>query len=143
MADLQKFKKDFILFAEAGFIAVNQTDEDAAVKLFKAANMLDEKNLLPKIGLGYLHLCKLELEEAAKAFQEALAVNPQDELANTLLGLVGALAQKGGMKGEKILEKAAKSNTDPLNKELAETSLNFINRFVKKPGPIQPAPRKK
>ena len=29
MADLQKFKDHFILLCEAGFIAVNQADEDA------------------------------------------------------------------------------------------------------------------
>ncbi len=37
---LKKYKDDFLLLAEAGFIAVNQADEDAAVKLFKAAEQV-------------------------------------------------------------------------------------------------------
>ena len=59
---LNKFKDDFFLFLEAGFIAVNQADEDAAVKLFKAAQLLDPQQSLPQIGFGYLHLHKLELK---------------------------------------------------------------------------------
>ena len=54
MAQLQKFRDHFILMAEAGSIAVNQADEDAAFKLFKAAELLDPKNVLPKVGRGYL-----------------------------------------------------------------------------------------
>ncbi len=132
MADLQAFKKDFILFAEAGFIAVNQSDEDAAIKLFKAAELLDQINLLPKIGMGYLHLCKLELDQAEKAFADALTINPQDELAKTLHGLVLSLSPKKEKGGEKELKESIEKNKDPLNKQLAETSLKFVNRFVKK-----------
>jgi hypothetical protein len=35
------FKEDWLLFTECGFIAVNQADEDAALKLFKAGEMLN------------------------------------------------------------------------------------------------------
>jgi hypothetical protein len=46
---LQKFKDHFILMAEAGFIAINQSDEDAAIKLFAAAQLLDPNNPLPRL----------------------------------------------------------------------------------------------
>src|SRR5580704_15564833 len=89
MGQLQKFKtKDqYLLLAEAGFIAINQADEDAAIKLFKAAELLDPQNTLPKIGMGYLHLCKLELKQAAKIFQDLLAIDPNNEMARAFLGL--------------------------------------------------------
>ena len=87
MANLQKYQEHFILLAEAGFIAVNQGDEDAAVKLFKAAALLDPKNLLPKIGMGYIHFCKLELNQAVSIFDGILKEDPNNEMAKTLRGL--------------------------------------------------------
>ncbi len=39
MAQLQKYKDDFVLLLESGFIAASQTDEDAAMKLFRAAQI--------------------------------------------------------------------------------------------------------
>ena len=53
---IKKYLDDFILLVEAGFIAVNQADEDAATKLFHAAELLRPENVLSKIGFGYLHL---------------------------------------------------------------------------------------
>ena len=52
MAHWKDYKEDWILFLEAGFIAVNQADEDAATKLFKAAEMLNPENTMPKVGHG-------------------------------------------------------------------------------------------
>jgi hypothetical protein len=49
MIKLEKNKKDFILFLEAGFIAVNQADELSALNLFSAAEVLEPKNPLIKI----------------------------------------------------------------------------------------------
>ena len=66
--DTQKYEGHFITMTEAGFVAVNQADEDSAVKLFKAAALLSPNQLLPRIGFGYIHLCKLELKQAAKIF---------------------------------------------------------------------------
>ena len=43
---LQDYKKDFILFLEAGFIAINQADETSAINLFNAAKLFDPKNSL-------------------------------------------------------------------------------------------------
>jgi len=70
--DISNYKEHFITFLEAGFIAVNQADEDSAWKLFKAAELCNPKSQLPKIGFGYLHLHKLELKQAVETFDEVL-----------------------------------------------------------------------
>lgn len=131
----KKFTEDFILLVEAGFIAVNQADEDAALKLFRAGELLKPENSLPKIGFGYLHLHKLELKQAVKHFQEVLDKEPNNEMAKTFLGLATSMMPEGAMKGEKILEQTLKSN-DPLIKRLSGTAIDFVDRFIKKsPGP--------
>jgi tetratricopeptide (TPR) repeat protein len=147
MGLLQTFKtKDqFLLLAEAGFIAINQADEDAAIKLFKASELLDPENVLPKIGIGYLHLCKLELKQAAKTFEDILAKDPNNEMARAFLGLSLSLNPAELAKGEKVLEEATQKSKDPMVKTLAESSLDFVEKFVKKtPSPAAgPMPPKK
>lgn len=150
MGQLQKFKtKDqFLLLAEAGFIAINQSDEDAAIKLFKASELLDSENVLPKIGMGYMHLCKLELKQAAKIFEDILAKDPNNEMARAFLGLSLALNPTELAKGEKVLEEAAQKSKDPMVKTLAASSRDFVEKFVKKApspaaGPMSPKKEKK
>lgn len=144
MTQLQQFKNHFILMVEAGFVAVNQADEDAAVKLFKAAELLDPQNLLPKVGKGYIHLCKLELKQAAKVFEEILQQDPTSEMAKTFLGLSLSLNPAEVVKGEKVLEESAKSAKDPAVKNLACSALDFVEKFVKKaPTPAQGQPNEK
>ncbi|MES2273069.1 MAG: SctF chaperone SctG, partial [Chlamydiota bacterium] len=63
MTTWKKYKDDFFLLLEGGFIAVNQADEDAALKLFRTTELLDPENIMSKIGFGYLHLHKLELKQ--------------------------------------------------------------------------------
>lgn len=131
----KKYKEDFILLAEAGFIAVNQADEDAALKLFKAAELLDPKNILPKLGFGYLHLHKLELKQAVKQFDEVLELDPNNEMAKAFKGLSLSMMPNTVDKGEKILEQTSKSK-DPAIKQLASSAIDFIEKFIKKnPGP--------
>lgn len=140
---LEKYKDQFILLAEAGFIAVNQADEDAAVKLFRASEVLSPENPLPKIGLGYMHLCKLELQQACKLFDEVLAKDPGNEIAKAFLGLSLALSPNQVAKGEKLLEESAQKARDPSVKTMAGTAIDFVERFVKKaPAPMQGAPQK-
>jgi tetratricopeptide (TPR) repeat protein len=138
MGQLQQYKDHFILMAEAGFIAINQADEDAAIKLFKASELLDPANPLPKIGIGYMHLCKLELKQAVKSFEEILASDPSNEMARAFLGLSLSLNPTECAKGEKVLEEALKTAKDPMVKGLAKSSLEFVEKFVKKsPSPVQ------
>lgn len=143
MSQLQKYKDNFLLFAEAGFIATNMADEGTATKLFKASAMLNPDNCLPKIGLGYMHLLKLELKQACKTFEEILSHEPHNEMAKTLLGLSLSLSPTEIVKGEKYLEESAKKAHDPIIKNLAKNALEFVEKFVKKaPTPAQMQPKK-
>lgn len=142
MGKLQQYKDHFILLAEAGFIAINQADEDAATKLFKASMLLDPKNNLPKLGMGYMHLCKLELKQAAKVFEGILQEEPSNEMAKTFLGLTLSLNPQEIIKGEKVLEESCKQAQDPIVKDLAKSALDFVEKFVKKaPSPVQGQPK--
>ena len=82
---LKQYKEDFFLLLEAGFIAVNAADEDSAIKLFKASELLRPESTFPKVGFGYMHLCKLELKQAVALFREVLAKEPENEMAKTFL----------------------------------------------------------
>ncbi len=144
MADLQKFKDHFILLCEAGFIAVNQADEDAATKLFKASEMLKPENTLPKVGMGYMHMMKLELNQACRMFDEVIAKEPDNNMAKAFLGLSYALTTTEVAKGEQILEEAAKKSDDDQVKKLASTALDFVEKFIKKaPTPVEKPPEDK
>ncbi|MGE5195911.1 MAG: tetratricopeptide repeat protein [Anaerolineae bacterium] len=139
MDRFEKYKEDFILLAEAGFIAVNQADEDAAVKLFRASELLNPQNFLPKVGMGYMHLCKLELKQACKVFDEVLSHDPTNEMAKAFLGLCLTFTPTEVAKGEQLLEESAKKSHDPLIKNLAVSALDFVDKFVKKnPTPVHP-----
>lgn len=143
---LQKYKQDYILFVESGFIAVNQGDEDAAIKLFKAAATLDPANMLPNVGMGYMHLCKLELKQACKIFEEVLSQDSSNEMAKAFLGIALSLTPNEVAKGEKVLEEIATNSHDKNIKVLAETAIDFVEKFVKKaptPAQMQPPPEKK
>ena len=137
MTTWKKYKEDFVLLLEAGFIAVNQADEDAALKLFKAAELLDPENILPKVGFGYLHLHKLELKQACKCFEEVLQKDPHNDMAKAFLGLSLSMQPTSIAKGEKMLGETLQSR-DPGIKQLSDTAIDFVERFVKKaPGPAQ------
>ena len=137
MATWKDYKDDFILFLEAGFIAVNQADEDAALKLFRAAEMLNPQNQLPKVGFGYLHLHKLDVKKACKMFEEVLEAEPNNEMAKALLGISMSFGPTSVAGGEKILHETAHSK-DPMIQKLSNTAIDFVERFVKKsPTPTQ------
>ena len=121
----------FILLLEAGFIAVNQADEDAAQKLFEAAQLLQPENSLPKIGFGYLHLHKLELTQACKIFEGILKKDPENDMCKAFLGICTAMQPNLVDKGEKILDSVLKTK-DPLVEQLTYTAIDFVERFVKK-----------
>lgn len=131
----KKYKEDFILLAEAGFIAVNQADEDSALKLFRAAEILDPKNILPKLGFGYLHLHKLELKQAVKNFEAVLEIDPHNDMAKAFMGLCLSMMPNTIDKGEKILEQTLKSKDSDI-RQMAGSAIDFVEKFIKKsPGP--------
>ncbi|MCP5506471.1 MAG: hypothetical protein H7A38_06280 [Chlamydiales bacterium] len=134
MEDLSKYDEDFFLFLEAGFIAINQADEDAAQKMFKACQLLRPDNSLTTVGLGYLHLHKLELKSAIGFFKEVIEKEPDNAMAQTFLGIAMSLTPDQVTEGEKVLQKAAKNSDDADVKKVANTTLDFVDEFVKKTG---------
>ncbi len=142
MSVLDEYKNDFLLFVEAGFIAINQTDEDSTIKLFKAAELLDKTNPLIKIGFGYLALHKLELKSAIASFEEVLKKDPKNDMAKAFLGIAISMTPKNMLKGEKLLEETLKSD-DKEVKKLATIALDFVDKFIKKePTPVEPKKKK-
>ncbi|NGX34004.1 MAG: hypothetical protein K1060chlam1_00349 [Candidatus Anoxychlamydiales bacterium] len=137
MSILDEYKNDFLLFVEAGFIAINQTDEGSTIKLFDAAKVLDKNNPLIKIGFGYLALHKLELKKAITIFEEVLRKDPKNDMAKAFLGIAISMTPKNMLKGEKLLEETLKSD-DKEVKKLAGIALDFVDKFVKKePSPVE------
>jgi len=137
MKTLKDFKEDFILFLEVGFIAVGQSDETSSLSLFKCCELLDPQNLLSKVGKGYLHINKLELKEAIQDFEAVLKQDEKNEMAKTFMGLSYSLMPNGTDKGYQILLEMTKSKDEAI-KKLAQTSLDFVDRFIKKhPGPAE------
>lgn len=143
MKNISSFKDHFVLLLEAGFIAVNQADEDSAIKLFKAAALLNSNSTLPQVGIGYLYLHKLELKQACKAFEEVLAKEPHNDMAKTFLGLSMTMTTDQVAQGEKILTETATSTTDSQVKTLAESALDFVDNFIKKSPPPATPPKEK
>ena len=135
--NIKEYEKDFWLLLEAGFVAVNNIDEDSALKLFTACIVLKPESTFPKVGFAYMHLCKLELKKAAALLEEVLKENPDNEMAETLLGITLSMMPKGGAKGEKLLEKATKSSQGDI-KKLANEAIHFVETTVKQkiPSPI-------
>lgn len=131
MEDFSKYNEDFFLFLEAGFIAINQADEGSAVKLFKTCELLQPENTLPTIALGYMHIHKLELKEAEEIFKKVLEKEPDNEIAQTFLGIALSFSPKTLGEGSTLLKGSAKSATDHDVKKAAKSSLDFVERFIK------------
>jgi hypothetical protein len=140
---LELYQEDLTTLVEAGFIAVNQSDEDSALKIFKAVEVLQPDHFMPKLGRGYLHLCKLELKQAAKIFSDVLEKEPENEVAKAFLGLCLSLNPKEADKGTEILKAAGSETKNPMLKNLTSQAISFVEKFVKKePTPTQ-GPAKK
>lgn len=131
----ETFKKsndDYYLFLESGFVAVNHADEDSALKLFMACQILRPDNVFPQIGYGYMHLCKLELKLAEEMFEKVLKKDPKNEMATTFLGICKSMMPGKTSEGEKILEACGKNTSGDDVKELVARSQEFIEQYVKK-----------
>jgi hypothetical protein len=128
---LEKYTDDFFFLLEGGFIAIKNTDEDSAIKLFRACELLRPESTFPSIGFGYMHLCKLELKQAAAMFTRALDKEPENEMAKTFLGIVLSMNPTETAKGERILSEMAKSASDKGIKELSNTAIDFVDLHIK------------
>jgi len=128
---LDGFKEDFPLLVEAGFVAVKQLDEAGARHLFNAARVLNPKSTAPKIGLGYIALNKLEIQEAIKIFREVTEEEPDNQLAQTFLGISYLLTKGDRPKGTELIEKARKATQDPTVENLGKIALEWAEKDLK------------
>lgn len=145
MADdfLKNYRGDFFNLLEGGFIAVNTADEDSAIKLFKAAELLRPESTFPKVGFGYMHMCKLELKQAIKEFEDVLHKEPNNEMAKAFLAICMSMTPTQTAKGEEILEEMCKKADDPEVQKLADVAIDFVDKFIKKaPSPVAPQTKK-
>jgi len=125
------FKEDFALFVEAGFVAVKQLDEIAARRLFKAAELLHPDNPASQLGLGYIALHKLQVNEAAKIFEGILKKDPDHYLAQSLLGICYMMTKNKRKKGEKMIQEAKAKSDNPTIKNLADVCMEWANHDLK------------
>jgi hypothetical protein len=140
---LQKYKNDFLLMLESGFVAINQTDADSAKKLFQAAHLLKPESAFPHVGFAFLFLHLLELSKAIAACEDALRKEPNNEMAKTLMGICKTMTLKQSQEGEKILVEMTHSH-NPDIKRAADTGMDFVEKFVKKaPSPVELSKPKK
>jgi len=129
---MEKFKEDFPLLIEAGFVAVKQMDETSATRIFNAAQAMSPHNTAPRIGLGYIALNKLEIKEATKIFEEVTQQEPENYLAQTFLGICFLLTKPKKKKGEKLIKEAIEKSNSPTIKNLGEISLEWAEKDLKK-----------
>lgn len=132
MEKLAEFKDDFALLIEAGFIAVKQLDETCASRIFGAAQALSPEHSAPKIGMGYIALNKLEVKQATKIFEEVVAKEPTNWLAQTFLGICFLLNKPKRKKGEKLIQEAMEKSSDPTIKNLGSISLEWAEKDLYK-----------
>ena len=128
---VDQFKEDFVLFIEAGFVAVKQLDEIAAKRLFKAASMLNPDNPASQLGLGYIALSKLQISEATKIFERVLKKDPEHHLAQALLGICFLLTKNKRKKGESMILAAKAKSDDPTIKNLADICIEWADKDLK------------
>ena len=125
---IEKCREDFTLLLEAGFIAVNQADEQCAINLFQASSMLYEENSAPHVGFGYVDLHKLELQSAIKHFSKAIELEPDNKMAKAILGFCHIMTEQDeGMKiGSEMLDNIAASSENPAIQELTQSSKHVV-----------------
>jgi tetratricopeptide (TPR) repeat protein len=125
---LQEFKDDFVLFIEAGFIAVKQFDEIAARRLFKAAELLNPDNPASQLGLGYIELNKLKIAEATKIFESIVAKDPEHYLAQSMLAVCYIMTKGKRKKGEELLELVKQKSPDQSIKNLTDVCMGWAHK---------------
>jgi lipopolysaccharide biosynthesis regulator YciM len=130
--EIEPFKKDFSLFIEAGFVAAKQTDEVSSTNLFRAAKELNSEHVMSDIGLGYIALNKLEVKQATKIFEDVVKKEPENYLAQTLLGVSYLLVPAKRSKGETLIKEAMSKTDDETIADLGKVSLEWSEKELKK-----------
>lgn len=126
-----KYKDHYILFLEAGFIAINQMDEPSALRLFHAAKLINPDSYLNEIGMGYLHLCKLELKKAIQHFNNVIHKDPHNEMAKAFLAMAKMFSTDQVKEGQELLDSLMHSKNKDMQ-QFSKSSFEFIEKFMKK-----------
>jgi predicted Zn-dependent protease len=129
---LADFKSDFSLFLEAGFVAVKQLDETSARRLFQAAQVLSPESTAPLLGMGYIELNKLNVNEAMEIFQAIVSKEPENYLAQTFLGITYLLTKKQREAGEKMIQEVVKKTKDETIINLGKVALEWAEKDLTK-----------
>ncbi|MBU6149292.1 MAG: hypothetical protein KGQ54_03775 [Verrucomicrobia bacterium] len=129
----KKHKDDFVLLLEAGFVSIMHQDEDSTIKLFKAAQLLDPENVMPKIGMAYMHLLKLDLRPAISYIKQALNKEPKNEFAQALYGVILTFSPDMGAEGAQLLHKTHEHTSDPDIRKLTKNAEDFYTKYIKTP----------
>ncbi len=129
---IAELRGEFASLIEAGLVAVNQGDEDSAIKLFSAAQVLEPDSTAPRVGFGFISLNKLELEKAIGLFQIVVDQEPEHHLARAFLGISLAFDPKTRQRGEELIKGAHKKTDDASVKNLCEVSTAWIEKDLKK-----------
>lgn len=130
----EELKNDFSLLLEAGFVAVNQMDEESAKKLFRAAQLLNPESTAPKIGFGFIALNKLELDIAQKEFTDVLNQDADNHLARSFLGISLCFNSKTRAEGKKMIQESMLKTEDPSVKNLGSVSLEWLKKDFESKG---------
>jgi hypothetical protein len=77
---------------------------------------------------------QMQLEQAAKKFEDLLKIDPSNELAKSLLGLTLSLSPKTMQKGEAVLKELEGASHDPDVKKLSHDTQAFVDVHLKKHG---------
>lgn len=125
------FQGDYRLLIEAGFVAVQQLDEKSGRKLFNAAKVLRPEDVVPDIGLGYIHLNKLERKPALDIFSDVIARDPEHDLAKVLYGVTLMLASETRDNGKKVVKDVMNKTKDPTVKNFGKVSLEWCAKDLK------------
>jgi len=128
---IDDFAEDFALFIEAGFVAVKQLDEGSALRLFRAAALLNPNSPAPEVGLGYIALNKMEIAKAIAIYEAILKKEPEHYLAQTFLGICYVFKKATRKKGEELIRQAMAKSEDPTIRNLGEVSLKWIESDLK------------
>lgn len=129
----EEFKKDYSLLIESGFVAVKQLDEIGAIRIFTATQALSPKNTAPKIGMGFIALNKMQIKEATKIYEEVVAVEPENHLAQAFLAICFLVTKGKLKKGQKLMQETLEKSDDPTIKNLAVLALEWAIRDLSKP----------
>ena len=129
---ITELRGDFAALIEAGLVAVNQLDEDSAIKLFSAAQVLEPESTAPRVGFGFIALNKLEIEKAIGLFQVVVNHEPEHHLARAFLGISLSFDPKTRPQGEKLIQEAKSKTDDASVKNLCSLSLEWIEKDLKK-----------